>query len=106
MPAMTALDPVEMSRINNQNFQDLTAAITDLGIHLSGDDLSDLYVFYHHGTIALNEKAEHEKQYSDLLSYATGQLIDKIRYSGVQNTRAFSRFGDFLRSLCPIDPFC
>ena len=105
MPTATRIDPVEMSRLNNQNFTDLVSAITQLGFSLSATDRTDLRVFYETGTEKLSDTVDGE-EYGDRLSYATGQLIDKIRYEGVQQAGLFSSFRDFLRSLCPIDPFC
>jgi hypothetical protein len=99
------MNPVEMSRLNNQQFNLLVESLESVGFTLSATDQQDLQQFYEGGTKRLSQEVPGE-EYGDRLSYATGQLVDKLTYRGAANVPQFGSFRDFLRSFCPLDPFC
>jgi len=101
----TAVDTRELSRINQQNFNDLVASINEYGYNLSPMDIDELRVFFEQGAERLKTR-EAEENYADVLSFATGQLSNKFAFSTPAEMLRFGNFRDFLRSFCPIDPFC
>jgi hypothetical protein len=104
MPTITLLDPVEMSRLNTQNFNLLVQSLAEVGFDLSATDQQALRQFYDRGTQRLRELPA--EQYEDRLSYATGELVNALTYRGAADVLQFGSFRDFLRSFCPLDPFC
>lgn len=101
----TAVDTQELSRINQQNFNDLVASINEYGYNLRSGDIDELRVFFDRGAEQLKTR-EPIENYEDLLSFATGQLANKFAFSTPAEMARFSSFRDFLRSFCPLDPFC
>jgi hypothetical protein len=101
----TYWETAEQNRSNNLSFDQLVQDISDLGISLSGSDKNELREFYLGGAEAINNRFSPD-QYFRRLEYATGQLLNQIRYAGIKEINNFNSFRDFLRSLCPLDPFC
>lgn len=103
MPA--AIDTLELSQVNQYQFSNLVDSISQYDYHLSPHDLIELRAFFDKGTDRLKRTVLAEN-YEDILSYATGQLANKFAFSTPAEMRAFGSFRDFLRSFCPLDPFC
>jgi hypothetical protein len=105
MPTTTTWPTQELTELTNRAYNQLVTSITDLGYVLSDDNLQDLRVFYETGIKKLKETAP-EENFEDLLSFSTGQLVDKFVLSDPSEIALFDSFKGFLRSFCPIDPFC
>lgn len=102
---VTDIDTEDLTRLNQSYFNDLVGSVTELGFVLSPNDVDQLRKFYDQGAARLRQNAAIEN-YEDLLSYATGQLVNRFSFSSPAELLRFDSFRDFLRSFCPLDPWC
>ncbi|MXV14527.1 hypothetical protein [Hufsiella ginkgonis] len=98
-------DPQEMEKSDRLSFDGMIESLEYRDLKLSANEIFELRNFYTSGTARLADDSADFENYKDLLSFHTGELVDSI-FIRKADIPKFGSFRDFLRSLCPIYPFC
>jgi hypothetical protein len=101
----TAYGIEDQEQLYQSAFSGLLSAVTAYGYELSSSDTKELESFFARGAEKLRKTTE-EENYEEALSFATGQLANRFSYHEPSEANNFATFRDFLRSFCPLDPFC